>query len=309
MKKIVVSEFMDAGGLALLGERFEVHYDATLVDRPADLAAAVADAAALIVRNRTQVTPTLLAAGPQLRAIGRLGVGLDNLDLPACAAANAKVFPAIGANARAVAEYVIATTLVLLRGAYLSSAEVAAGKWPRTALSNGREAAGSVLAVIGFGDIGQLTAQLARCLGMEVLGCDPQQPADAPCWRATGARRVELDAALAAADALTLHVPLTEGTRNLLDARRIASMKRGAVVINTARGGIVDEAALAQALQQGQLGGAALDVFADEPLRASSPLAGAPHLLLTPHIAGLSAQANDRVSMVVARAVAGHLAD
>ena len=190
--------------------------------------------------------------------MGRLGVGLDNIDMSACAARNVAVFPATGANAQAVAEYVIATALMLLRGAYLRSADVAAGEWPRQALSNGREAAGSVLAVIGFGGIGQLVARLARGLGMTVVGYDPQQPADAPCWNETGARCMALDEALAAADVVTLHVPLTDATRNLLDTTRIGLLKPGAIVINTARGGTIDESALAAALQEKRLAGAAL---------------------------------------------------
>jgi len=309
MKKIVISEFMDEAAVDTLRQRFQVRYDATLVDHPERLAAELADAHALIVRNRTQVSAALLQTATHLSVVGRLGVGLDNIDMPACAARNVAVFPATGANAQAVAQYVIAASLMLLRGAYLRSADVAAGEWPRQALSNGREAAGSVLAVIGFGGIGQLVARLARGLGMTVVGHDPLQPADAPCWNETGARCMALEEALAAADVVTLHVPLTDLTRNLLDTKRIGLLKPGAIVINTARGGTIDESALAAALQDKRLAGAALDVFADEPLRAGSPLAAAPNLILTPHIAGLTVQSNERVSSLVAARVAAALAD
>jgi (S)-sulfolactate dehydrogenase len=307
MKKIVISEFMDAAAIDTLRQRFDVCFDPTLFEAPERLAAELADAHALIVRNRTQVSAALLDAGSKLSVVGRLGVGLDNLDLAACAARNVAVFPATGANAQAVAEYVLTTALVLLRGAYLRSAEVAAGAWPREMLSNGREAAGSVLAVLGFGAIGQRVAQLAGGLGMTVLGYDPQQPADAPCWLSTGAQAVALDEALARADVVTLHVPLIDATRNLLDSERIGKLKHGAVVINTARGGTLDEHALATALREHRLAGAALDVFADEPLRRGSPLADAPNLILTPHVAGLSRQANERVSSLVAERVAAAL--
>lgn len=307
MKKIVISEFIDASAVDSLKRRFDVHADAGLVERRDELLARLADAHALIVRNRTRVDATLLDAAPHLEAVGRLGVGLDNIDMHACSARGVQVFPATGANARAVAEYVIATALILLRGAYRSSRDVAAGAWPRAALSNGREAAGSTLAVIGFGGIGQLVAQLATALGMHVVGHDPQQPADASCWRETGARCMALDDALRVADVVTLHVPLVDSTRNLLDAARLAMLKPHAIVINTARGGIVDEAALAAALIERRLGGAALDVFADEPLPAGSPLADAPNLLLTPHIAGLTVQSNERVSTVVAARIAAAL--
>ncbi len=303
-KKIVISEFMDGGAVESLSRQFDVYADPALVDDSARLLALLKDADALIVRNRTQVTRALLDAAPRLVAVGRLGVGLDNIDLEVCAARGVAVLPATGANARAVAEYVIATALMLLRRAYLSSDAVAAGEWPRTALSTGREAAGSTLAVIGFGGIGQLVAGVAHAIGMTVIGFDPAQPPDAPCWKSTGARPLPLDEALRAADAVTLHVPLTDATRNLLDAARLTLLPPHAVLINTSRGGIVDEAALASALREGRLGGAALDVFEREPLEGGSVLAGVPNLILTPHIAGLTAQSNERVSTLVASRVA-----
>jgi len=301
--KVVISEFIDASAVASLKQHFEVHLDPTLVDRPDELRARLEDADALIVRNRTQVTPALLDAAPRLLAVGRLGVGLDNIDVEACAQRKVAVLPATGANARAVAEYVIASALMLLRGAYLSSASVAAGEWPRTALSNGREVAGSTMAVIGFGGIGQLVAQLARGLGMQVVGYDPQQPATAACWNETGAQCMSFDDAVSAADVVSIHVPLVDSTRNLLGAAQLKMLKPHAVVINTSRGGVIDESALADALKQKRLGGAALDVFADEPLKAGSPLAGVPNLILTPHIAGLTVQSNERVSTLVAARV------
>ncbi|MEI5997017.1 hydroxyacid dehydrogenase [Paraburkholderia bengalensis] len=307
--KIIISEFIDASAVESLASHFEVHADATLVDRPDALRSLLDDADALIVRNRTQVTPALLDDAPRLIAVGRLGVGLDNIDLAACAQRGVQVFPATGANARAVAEYVIATALMLLRRAYLSSASVAAGEWPRAALSSGRELAGSTMAVIGFGAIGQLVARLARALDMRVVGYDPQQPASAACWSETGAQCVTFEHALRTADVVSVHVPLIDATRNLLDADRLSMLKPHAAVINTSRGGVIDETALAEALRQGRLGGAALDVFADEPLKAASPLAGAPNLILTPHIAGLTVQSNERVSTLVAARVKQALLD
>lgn len=300
---VLISEFMDAPAVDALRQRFDVRYAPELVERREALLQAAGQADALIVRNRSQVDATLLAAAPRLRAVGRLGVGLDNIDLPGCAARGIQVVPATGANARAVAEYVIGTLLALLRGAYAASAEVAGGQWPRTALSQGLEAHGRTLGVVGFGGIGQLTARLAAGLGMRVAACDAALPADHPAWAEAGATRLELDDLLAQADAVTLHVPLTAGTRHLLDAARIARMRPGAVLINTSRGSIVDEAALAAALRGGHLGGAALDVFEQEPLPAGGPLTGAPNLILTPHIAGLTREANTRVSDMVAAGV------
>jgi (S)-sulfolactate dehydrogenase len=302
-KKIVISEFIDACAVQALDLHFDVHADPALVDQPGSLREWLADADALIVRNRTQVSAALLDAAPRLAVVGRLGVGLDNIDLAACKERGVQVIPATGANARAVAEYVIATSLMLLRGAYLSSAAVAQGQWPRTALSAGREVAGSTMAVIGFGGIGQLVAQLARALGMQVVGFDAHIPADAACWQETGAQCMSLDDALRCADVVSVHVPLVESTCNLIGAAQLSMLKPHAVVINTSRGGVIDESTLAEALQQGRIGGAALDVFADEPLKAGSPLAAAPNLILTPHIAGLTVQSNERVSSLVASRV------
>lgn len=301
---IVISEFMDEAAVAALRADFDVRYEPDLVDRREALAAALANADALVVRNRTRVDAALLSAGPRLKAVGRLGVGLDNIDLPACQARGIAVLPATGANARAVAEYVIASALMLLRGAYRHSAQVAAGAWPRTELSNGLEAESRTLGVVGFGGIGRLTARLAQGLGMQVVAHDPMLRDDDPAWRDARVQPLPLDDLLQRADVLTLHIPLTDATRNLLDARRLSAMKRGAVLINTARGGIVDEAALADALRSGHLRGAAIDVFDNEPLAAGSPLADAPNLVLTPHIAGLTQEANARVSSMVAQRVA-----
>ena len=164
-------------------------------------------------------------------------------------------------------------------------------------------ALGKTLGLVGFGDIGKRTASLAKAFGMEVIAHDPMLAADDPVWAANGVRRVSFDELLSQADAVSLHVPLVAATRNLIDVGRLAAMKSGAVLINTARGGVVDERALADALRAGHVGGAALDVFADEPLPSGSPLANAPNLILTPHIGGVTQEANARVSMMIAKEV------
>ena len=308
MKRIVISEFMDAPAVARLKGRFEVDYRQDLVDDPAALAAALAEADGWIVRNRTQVRASLLEHAPKLRVVGRLGVGLDNIDTAACAAREIAVIPATGANAQAVAEYVIATAMLLLRGAYASTSDVAAGRWPRAALSEGRELAGKTLGLIGFGGIGRLTGRLARALGMHAIGYDAALAPQADAWRDDATSPVALDALLARADVVSLHVPLTQETRRLIDARRLATMKHDAILINTSRGGVVDEAALASALRDRRLGGAALDVFEAEPLPARGVLDGCPNLLLTPHIAGVTRESNTRVSAMIAERVAAALA-
>lgn len=303
MARVVVTEFMDAPAVAQLAAQHDVLYDAGLVDDPRRLQAEAAGADAIVVRNRTQVRGELLAALSRCRVVGRLGVGLDNIDLPACAARGIQVVPATGANALSVAEYVLATAMLLLRGAYQSSAAVAAGQWPRNALSKGREIGGKTLGLVGFGSIGQLTARLARGLGMQVLAHDAMLAPTDPVFAQAGVHCCTLDELVAEADVVSLHVPLVDATRGLFGAARLAVMKRGAVLINTARGEIVDELALAAALKGGRLGGAAIDVFGVEPLPSAPHFENLPKLVLTPHVAGVTAEANERVSSLIAQRV------
>ena len=297
MPDVVICEFMDEQAIREGLAGFDVLYDPALVDRSEDLKKAVAQARALIVRNRTQVRGALLESAAKLRAVGRLGVGLDNIDLAACAARGIAVLPASGANDLSVAEYVICTAMLLLRGAYGAASEVIAGKWPRNALI-GREMAGKTMGLVGFGSFARLTAKLAAALGMTVIAFDPFAKDDV--FAAAQVRRMTLNDLLAAADVVSLHVPLTDDTRNMIDAAALGRMKPDAILINAARGGVVDEAAVAAALKDGKLGGAALDVFVEEPLGAAKGgvFAAGPNLVLTPHIAGVTTESNTRVSWV-----------
>lgn len=300
MSRIVITEFMDERAVARLAAAHDVVYDRTLVDDPARLHADASSADAIIVRNRTQVRGELLASLTRCTVVGRLGVGLDNIDVPACEARGILVIPATGANALGVAEYVIAAALMLLRGAYRSTGDVAAGRWPREALSAGRELGGKTLGLLGFGGIGRLTARLASAFGTRVIAHDALMARDDPAFAAHGVDCVSLDQLVAQADVVSLHLPLTESTRGLFDGTRIAAMKPGAVLVNTSRGDIVDELAVTQALRSGRLGGAALDVFDQEPLRWQYHFDGCPNLLLTPHIAGVTSESNERVSSLIA---------
>ncbi len=306
MADIVISEFMDEAAIATMSGRFHIHYDPGLVDRPGDLAQGLSGAKALIVRNRTRVDGALLAAAPDLQCIGRLGVGLDNIDLAECEARGIAVYPATGANNISVAEYVVTAILVLLRHAWFAGADVAAGAWPRQDLI-GREAAGKVLGLIGFGAIARETALRAAALRMDIIAFDPFLNDNDPAW--THARRVELDQLLAEADALSLHVPLSDQTRHMINDTALARMKPDAVLINAARGGVVDESALAEAMRNGRLGGAALDVFETEPLsaEAGAVFSGLTNIILTPHIAGVTEESNVRASAMTAANVLRHL--
>lgn len=311
MAKIVICEFMDEAAIREHLAAHEVVYDANLVDDPGRLAAEAASADALIVRNRTQVRGPLLERAGRLKCVGRLGVGLDNIDVAACKARQIDVFPATGANDVSVAEYVIGTAMVLLRGAYASTPAMAAGAWPRNTLSNGREIFGKTLGLVGFGSIARETAKRALALGMSVVAYDPYLEPEGP-WRADfpDVELSELERVLAVADVVSLHVPLTVATRGLVDADALARMKRDAILVNAARGGVVDEAAVAAALTAGRLGGAALDVFEGEPLKGdeAAVFRDVPNLILTPHVAGVTAESNVRVSGVTAQSVARRLA-
>jgi (S)-sulfolactate dehydrogenase len=299
MFDIIISEFMDEAAIDSLRRDYRVHYAPHLADAPDELRDLARTSRALIVRNRTQVNRTLLSACERLRVVGRLGVGLDNIDLAGCRERDVRVMPATGANDVAVAEYVIAGLLMLLRGAYLTSAAVASGEWPRQQLI-GRELGGTRLGLVGFGGIAREVAARARALGVTVTAYDPYLAADADAWGSLAERCDTLTTLLESSDAVSLHVPLTQSTRHLIGAEQIERMRRGAVLINTSRGGIVQERALADALHSGHLGGAMLDVFEAEPLPAGSALEGVPNLILTPHIAGVTRESNVRVSEVTA---------
>ena len=306
--RIVITEFMDERAVAQLAAVHDVLYDPKLVDDAPRMLIEAAQAHAFIVRNRTQVRGDLLAALTRCKVVGRLGVGLDNIDVAACEARGLPVIPATGANALSVAEYVVASAMMLLRAAYQSTAQVTSGAWPRNALSNGREIGGKTLGLVGFGSIGQLSAKLAQGVGMKVVAFDPLMTAEHPAFAYSGVQCVSLDALTAVADVISLHVPLLPSTRGLFNATRMAAMKPGAVLINTARGGVVIEADLAAALKSGHLGGAAFDVFDTEPVAADNVFSSCPNLMLTPHIAGVTAEANERVSSMIAERVLAALA-
>ncbi len=305
---ILITEFMDEAAVEDMKAKVETQYLPDLADRQGDIPGMMAGVQALIVRNRTQVTPELLAAAPDLKVVGRLGVGLDNINLPACAEKGVEVIPATGANTISVAEYVVTNALILMRNAYQAKHSMLKGGWPRMACS-GREVGGKTLGLIGFGGIARETARLAKGLGMSVCATDPLLPADDPAWE--GVERLELDALLAKSDVVSLHVPLLDATRHMINAGTLAQMKPSAVLVNAARGGVVEEDALVAAMKAGQLAGAALDCFETEPLTeaAGEKFRGCENLILTPHIAGVTEESNTRVSTMIANLVLDRLGE
>jgi (S)-sulfolactate dehydrogenase len=298
MTEIIISEFFDDATVENLSRDYEVLFDPTLADRQGDLPALLGDCKALLVRNRTQVTAALLNHGPNIKVIGRLGVGLDNIDLPACAARNVEVCPATGANSVSVAEYTVTAMLVLLkRGIFQVSRRVIDGEWPRTELM-GLEAANRTFGLIGYGAISREVSVRVRALGMQVIGYDPFVPPGDPLWGDTKA--VSLDEIFDNSDVISCHVPLNDDTRHIINSSAVDRMRKGAIIINASRGGVLDEAAIIAGLKSGKLGGAAIDVFEHEPLdkEGGAPFAGVPNLIVTPHVAWATEEADIKTGEV-----------
>jgi (S)-sulfolactate dehydrogenase len=226
MPDIVISEAVDLVPIGSLKARYDVHYDPNLWRKREALEGVMAEALAIIVRNATTVDAALLAVSPRLRVIGRHGVGLDNIDVPACEAHGIAVCPAIGANSSTVAEWTITAALILLRGkGFLSTGRILAGEWPRPELSAGHEAEAKVFGLIGLGAIGEITARKALALGFRPIAYSPSLPADHPAW--TLAERVSLADLLAQADVVSIHSPLNERTRGMIGREAFAAMKTG----------------------------------------------------------------------------------
>ncbi len=298
MYRILVSDPLEATGLAML--RDSGH---EVIELPGEerhkLPELIADADALVVRSGTQVTAELLAASERLRVVGRAGIGVDNIDVAAATEQGILVVNAPTANLLSATEHTFALLLALARNVSLADRDIKAGEWNRKKWV-GAEVQGKSLGVIGFGRIGQQVARRAQAFDMNVIAYDPFL--DAGFIRRHDAEPMDLESLLAAADVVTLHVPMTDETRGLLSAERIAGMKAGALLVNCARGGVVDEEALLAALEDGRLAGAALDVFAQEP-PTDWQLAQHPHVVATPHLGAQTREAQVRISTETAKMV------
>ncbi len=299
-KRVVIADPLSQEGLDLLGTADELEVvDVSSEGREA-LEEAVRDAEGLIVRSGTQVDGPLLDLAERLEVIGRAGVGVDNIDMRAATRRGVAVINAPGGNTSSTAELAFALLLAAARRVAEADRSVREGRWERKAL-RGRQLQGNTLGVIGAGRIGTEVARRAHAFGMQILAYDPYLSAE----RAADERleRVELDELLERADFVTVHVPLTEQTRGMIGVAEIARMKPTAILINAARGGIVDEPALDVALEQRKLGGAALDVYETEPLPDEHPLRGAPNLVMTPHLGAATMEAQREVALEIARRV------
>ena len=303
MSVIFISEFISRQALETLKQVHQVLYEPESYADQAKLASGLINADAWIVRNLTKVSADLVQGAKQLKVVGRLGVGLENIDLPACAQANIKVIPATGANADSVAEYVLGTSMALMRAYAPASIETLSGAWPRPKYSKCHEIAGHTLGIVGFGSIGRVVAQKALALGLHCIAYDPMLNDKQVALQSGTVDLYPLAEILAKSQIVSLHLPLLPETKGLFSANLLDTMQAGAYLINTARGGIVDEHALAERLRSGRLGGAALDVFASEPAKDLAHFNDVPNLILTPHIAGVTEESNERVSNMIAREV------
>ncbi|TBL73295.1 hydroxyacid dehydrogenase [Paenibacillus thalictri] len=305
--KVVITELNWPIGIDILQAKgWGVVYDPELWRNRERLRAELQNADAVIVRNQTKVDAELLGWEHRLKVIGRLGVGLDNIDLPAAADHGIQVVYGKNANATSVAEYVISGVFASARLLREASADVKSGGWNRKKYT-GLEVSGKTLGLIGVGEIGHRVAVRARALGIKVIGYDPfVAPYDFPVAE-SGIELAGIERVLTESDYVSLHVPLTGGTRNLLNKESLAKMKRSAVVINSARGGIVNEADLNEALLGGTIGGAILDVLEQEPPAADHPLLQRDNCIITPHIAGLTEESQVRTAEMVSNEVIGEL--
>ncbi len=297
-EKILVADGVSAWGVEILQQEYEV------VERPQltaeELAATIGDYVAIVVRSATRLTADVLAKATRLRVIGRAGVGVDNIDIPAATKRGIVVLNAPNGNTNAATEHALALMLALARRIPEADASLRAGRWERAHLV-GLELKGRTLGVLGLGRIGTGVALRAQAFGMDVIAYDPFLTAERAAQ--LGVRKGTLAEVLAAADFLTLHLPLTDDTRGLINRQTIAAMKDGVRIINAARGACIVVDDLVEALRSGKVAGAALDVFPTEPLAADSPLTTLPQVVLTPHLGASTVEAQEGVAVDVARGI------
>ena len=291
-RRVLVCDTLDVATLGLT-DAFEVDYDPNVTKE--GLLAKVESYDALVVRSRTKVDAEVISRATRLKIIARPGTGLDNIDLRAANARGVEVVNSPEALVEAVAEHVIGLMLAVARSIPAADASMKAGLWDKQRFV-GTELKGKTLGIAGLGRIGRRVAEIARAMGLSLLGYDvidvPQET-----LAALGCRMVDLDTLFASSDYITLHVPLTSETRHMVDTRRISLMKKTAVLINTSRGEVIDEAPLAKALEAGEIGGAALDVFEHEP--PGPEIVSAPNMITTPHIGGQTKDAQTAALTIV----------
>ncbi|WP_421879267.1 phosphoglycerate dehydrogenase [Pacificispira sp.] len=303
MPKVLISDKLSDRAVAVFRDRgIDVDFEPGLSAE--DLLARIADYDGLAIRSATKVTDAVLAAGNgRLKVVGRAGIGVDNVDLAAATKNGVVVMNTPFGNSITTAEHAVAMMMALARQIPAADASTRAGKWEKSKFM-GVELFGKTLGLVGSGNIGSIVADRAQGLKMKVVAYDPFLSPERA--RELGVEKVGIDDLLARADFITIHTPLTDSTRNLLDAKALAKCKPGVRIVNCARGGIIDEAALKDALESGQVAGAALDVFAEEPAR-DNPLFGIPNVVATPHLGAATEEAQENVALQVAEQMSDYL--
>ncbi|MFY9299700.1 MAG: D-2-hydroxyacid dehydrogenase [Candidatus Nitrosotenuis sp.] len=298
-ESVLICDQVDAGLNNILQKNgFRVTYEPQIT--PEEIAKKIGEYEVVIVRSRTTITKDLIEKATKCKILARVGVGLDNIDTEAAKAKNIRVINAVEGAMNAVAELVIGLMLAMAREIPRADRELRNGKWIKKELM-GTELAGKYLGVVGLGNIGKRLARLARALNMNIIGYDVI-PIDPEFAKEVGLIKADLDTLLQSSDYVSLHVPLLDSTKNLINAKRIATMKKTAKIINTSRGGTVDEEALYEALKSGNLGGAALDVFEKEPA-TQNKLITLPNFIATPHIGAQTKEAQSLAANVIAEKV------
>ncbi len=303
--RVLVSDDLSPEAVRILKDA-GLEVDVKVGLKPDALEAIVGEYDGLAVRSATKVTAKLLEKASRLKVIGRAGVGVDNVDLDAATRRGVVVMNTPGGSSVTVAELALAMILSLFRHVPAATASVKGGKWDKKRFQ-GREIAGKTLGVVGIGNIGSVLVERALAMKMRVVAYDPFITAEAAAK--LGAELVDLDALWREADVVSLHIPLTDQTRNLVNATTLAKMKKGAILVNCARGGVVDEKALAEALASGHLGGAALDVFEKEPPPPDHPLLKQDAFVCTPHIGASTEEAQSAVAVAIAEQLVAYLRD
>jgi D-3-phosphoglycerate dehydrogenase len=304
--KVLVSDKLSDSGLNVLraASTIQVDYRPGLSEE--ELADAIGEYDALIIRSGSKVTAKVLAKADQLQVVGRAGIGVDNVDVPAASRKGVVVMNTPTGNAVTTAEHALSLLMSLARKIPQATASIRAGKWEKNKFE-GTEIAGKTLGIIGMGNIGRIVADRAIGLKLDVIAFDPVLSSDKVA--SLGVSLVSLDELFERADFITIHAPLTPETKNLISADAMRKMKKGVMIVNAARGGIVDERALANAIAEGHVAGAALDVFTKEPVEADNPLLKLEQVVLTPHLGASTAEAQDRVAQEIAEQVVEFLTE
>ena len=304
MPKVLISDKMDPRAAAIFRER-GIEVDEITGKTPEELKAIIGQYDGLAIRSATKVTKEILDAAPNLKVIGRAGIGVDNVDIPSASAKGVVVMNTPFGNSITTAEHAIALMFALARQLPEANTQTQAGMWPKNGFM-GVEVTGKTLGLIGAGNIGSIVASRALGLKMKVVAFDPFLTPERAVEM--GVEKADLDTLLGRADFITLHTPLTDQTRNILSKENLAKTKKGVRIINCARGGLVDEAALKEAMDSGHVAGAALDVFVQEPAK-ESPLFGTPNFICTPHLGASTDEAQVNVALQVAEQLSDYLLD